>query len=209
VRQADRWASVFITGKLKNLCSQIPAISEDLPFAQNPDDFWLIDPQGSTKEFVFGLGDYTVNIARVLSAKVIFGIVWLPAEEISYCVGVGMPATLISKTSSAEIRVRPMPNHPIVTVSRSNLDDQTQVFCSKLSKPELISAGSSIKLCLVAEGKADLYPRFGRTMECGIAAGQVVLEAAGGAVVRADNLEPLDYGKARLENPSFIAVGDN
>ena len=111
------------------------------------------------------------------------------------------------EAAARRIAVRPKPKHPVAVASRSHADPQTEAFLDEAGVAERISAGSSLKFCLVAEGKADLYPRFGRTMEWDTAAGHAVLSAAGGRVTTRDGA-PFVYRKPGFENPGFIARGD-
>jgi 3'(2'), 5'-bisphosphate nucleotidase len=205
---ADLLADQFICSALEELFPEIDIVSEENGGKTAKELFWLVDPLDGTKEFISGSDDFTVNIALIRNGVPILGIVLLPATNTAYLGGVNIPSTKITEWGAEPLRVRGLVEVPSIAVSQSHLDEKTEDFCQRFETFTSISAGSSLKLCLIAEGKADLYPRFGRTMERDIAAGQALLENAGGAVLMAENLEPLSYGKPGLDNPSFVAIGD-
>ena len=179
--------------------------------------FFLVDPLDGTKEFISRNGEFTVNIAHVQNGLAVAGVVYAPALGEIF---VGRPGEGAFKAKvkadgdlSAEafspITCRTLPAEgATILASRSHRDAETEAFIAKVKTAALISAGSSLKFCRLAEGKADLYPRFGRTMEWDTAAGHAVLAAAGGSVTRADGTA-FTYGNAedKFANPSFIARG--
>lgn len=206
VTEADLWAGRFISRSLQRLTPSLPVISEEEEFGEIPSEFWLVDPLDGTKEFIKGFDDFTVNIARIRDGRAVFGIVSLPAKGTSYIGGRDYGTRVFIEGAERELRVGGSDKSPRIAVSRSHLDSDTEQFCSQFQDHVRISAGSSLKFCLIAEGLADYYPRFGRTMEWDTAAGQAVLEGAGGSVLERQTLKELGYGKKSLENPSFIAV---
>ena len=213
--RADISANEIICNGLKDIDSSIPIISEEgelraFEIRKEYTDCWLVDPLDGTKEFVSKNGEFTVNIALVRNGEVIFGIVAVPVNEEIYWAKKGNGAYLFKNGQSTLLKVAPfkMDQHGIkVCISRSHLFDETKDFISSLNKPEIIVAGSALKLGLIASGSAFLYPRFGRTMEWDIAAGQIVIEEAGGVVVDMKNKRPLRYNKSELYNPAFFAMG--
>jgi 3'(2'), 5'-bisphosphate nucleotidase len=185
-----------------------------------PDRFFLVDPLDGTKEFIHKRSDFTVNIALIEAGQPRFGLVYAPARALlaaTIAAGKAVEAELSPNKAGAELRnLSAKPLHARVAsetgltalVSHSHLDADTEAFLARLKIAGRSSAGSSIKFLAIAKGEADVYPRFGPTMEWDTAAGQAVLEAAGGSVIDTDG-RPLRYGKVErgLRNPSFIAWG--
>lgn len=212
VTAADREAEALIEEGLKEIAPEIPMVGEEaassgrIPdFTKGP--FWLVDPLDGTKEFISKNGEFTVNIALVESGRPILGIVTAPARNIAWWGALGQGAVCRDRDEVKTIKVRPRPAVGVVAVaSRSHRGADTDAWLEKNGITEWVSAGSSLKFCLVAEGTADVYPRFGPTMEWDTAAGHAVLLAAGGKVVDLDG-KPLTYGKPSLRNPFFIAEG--
>jgi 3'(2'), 5'-bisphosphate nucleotidase len=220
---ADTESESVILAALQRLHPEIPVVSEeaagDRKAALGP-RFFLVDPLDGTKEFINKRSDFTVNIALIVDGAPRFGLVYAPARAllaVTIADGVGVEAEFepsehgaeLAKLDCRPLRVRaPDPEGLVAVVSHSHLDGATEYFLSKHSIAKRSSAGSSLKFLLVARGEADVYPRFGPTMEWDTAAGQAVLIAAGGSVVDADGT-PLRYGKTEtgLLNPSFIAWG--
>lgn len=212
---------------------QIHLLSEegkDIPYElrKNWEYFWLIDPLDGTKEFIERNGEFTVNIALIRKNRPILGVIYIPVRKIFYFSVAGSGAYKISREQFLSIQENldtkkiiefstklPVPgNHTSglnIIASRSHFTKETQEFINrvkeKFGKINLISVGSSIKFCLIAEGGADLYPRFGPTMEWDTAAGQAIVEGAGGEVVIANTEELLSYNKEVLLNPWFIVYG--
>ncbi len=225
--QADRRAHRAISEGLAS--SGLPLLSEegrDVPFAERRKWplFWLVDPLDGTKEFIKKNDEFTVNIALIREGTPVLGIVLAPALDILYagCEGWGafrieqashFQASWAGSLARAGTRL-PRPRKPgpyRIVASRSHLTPETLAYVEaekkRRGKIELVPIGSSLKLGLVAEGSADIYPRLGPTMEWDIAAGDAVARAAGCRVVRADDGGPLLYNKDSLLNPSFIVRG--
>ncbi len=211
---ADRASHDTIVAGLAGLEAGLPILSEEgrtIPYAERQgwSRFWLVDPLDGTKEFIKRNGEFTVNIALVERGAPVAGVVYAPALELLYCGWAGHGAYLWrGRDSCTPIRVRPADHAAGLTVvmSRSHPAPELDGFLKGIRVAEALPVGSSLKLCAVAEGKADLYPRLGPTMEWDTAAGQAVVEAAGGQVV---NLEgaPLRYNKENLLNPFFVVKG--
>lgn len=213
VTAADLAAHEVLTRGLAALTPDLPVISEEavteaeLAAGAPAAAFWLVDPLDGTREFLSRNGEFTVNAALVVDGRPIAGVVGVPATGRIYA---GCPdgAVVVEADGSRRpIRVRAVPaDGPVALISRSHLDPRTRDWLAAHEVERSRQAGSSLKLCLIAEGEADLYPRLGRTMEWDIAAGHAVLLAAGGHV---DTLAgpPLTYGKPGLDNPHFLARG--
>ena len=213
VTAADEAAEAVILARLAELTPDIPVIAEETVAAGHVpeiDDqpFWLVDPLDGTKEFLSRNGEFTVNIALIEGREPVLGVVLAPARNQAWWGAQGKGA--VARDAAGNIRaiaVRRAPSAGLVAIaSRSHRDPETQAFLDQAGVAQCISAGSSLKFCLVAEGKADLYPRFGRTMEWDVAAGHAVLAAAGGRVTTRDGA-PFRYRKPGFENPPFIARG--
>lgn len=212
VTAADHAAEALILHGLARLTPDIPVISEEAASAGHlprpGERFWLVDPLDGTREFIKRNGEFTVNIALVEAGQPVLGVVLAPALDRLYAGAAGQGAHLEETGRRREIRCRAVPAEGCTVVSsRSHGDDEAlAAFLADRRVAKSISAGSSLKLCLVASGDADLYPRLGRTMEWDIAAGHAVLRAAGGHVRTLQGTE-LDYGKPALDNPHFVASG--
>jgi 3'(2'), 5'-bisphosphate nucleotidase len=214
--EADLRAHRLIVAELARLSPQLPVLSEeaaDIPFSERSgwSRYWLVDPLDGTKEFVSRNGEFTVNIALIDGHRPVLGVVHIPVSDTTYS---GIPGQGAWRSSHdrprTPITVRRMARPPLRVVgSRSHGNAALATALASLGPHELKPAGSSIKLCLVADGSADLYPRLGPTSEWDIAAGQAVVEAAGGQVVRITDGQALPYNtKADLLNPDFLAYGD-
>lgn len=211
VTAADEASEAVILEGLARLTPGLPVVAEEKVAAGNIPDldagpFWLVDPLDGTKEFISKNGEFTVNIALVSSEGPILGVVLAPARERAWWGAKDLGANVRDADGKvAPIKVRPTPAGGLTAVvSRSHSDADTEAFLDKTGVVERISAGSSLKFCLVAEGKADLYPRFGPTMEWDVAAGHAVLLAAGGRVTMLDG-GPFLYRKPDFCNTGFIA----
>ena len=212
---ADKKADEVITKGLKNYFPEIPIITEEQVKSHilNHSVFFIVDPLDGTKEFIEGRRDFTVNIALVSHGVPIRGIVYAPARQRLFYNnenGEAVEETGFSSVSEMgsikKIKTALSDNTALkVVASKSHRDGKTDEYISKYNCKEFISAGSSLKFCLIATGEADLYPRFGPTMEWDTAAGHAVLLAAGGRVLQAENNKPLKYGKPNYRNPHFIA----
>jgi 3'(2'), 5'-bisphosphate nucleotidase len=223
VTEADKASEAIVIDALQRLAPDIPVVSEEIAGDRSADlgpRFFLVDPLDGTKEFIQKRSDFTVNIALVEDGCPRFGLVYAPARSLLATTpspGKAIEVTVEPSEQGADLasldcrtlRVRaPSLDGLVAVVSRSHLDPVTEAFLAKLKIAGRSDAGSALKFLEVARGLADVYPRFGPTMEWDTAAGQAVLEAAGGYVVGADG-EPLRYGKTAegLRNPSFIAWG--
>jgi 3'(2'), 5'-bisphosphate nucleotidase len=211
VTASDHESETIILAALRRLAPDVPVVSEEAAAAGHAPAvgarFFLVDPLDGTKEFIGRNGEFTVNIALIEAREAVLGVVLAPARAHAWWGARGKGA----KARDADGRVRAIavrraPARPVAIASRSHRDPETQAFLDQAGVAECISAGSSLKFCLVAEGKADLYPRFGRTMEWDVAAGHAVLAAAGGRVTTRDGA-PFLYRKPGFENPPFIARG--
>jgi 3'(2'), 5'-bisphosphate nucleotidase len=170
---------------------------------------WVVDPLDGTKEFVQRNGEFTVNIALVDNHRPVLGIVHAPALERDYfaCEGIGAFRS-DARAAGRPIRVSRRGSGAVRVVgSRSHRGSSLDGFLSRVGAHELVEVGSSLKLCHVAEGSADVYPRLGPTCEWDTAAGQCVLEQAGGQVLKLDG-EPLEYNREDTLNPNFVGFGD-
>jgi 3'(2'), 5'-bisphosphate nucleotidase len=215
VTAADDAAEAFILAALRDLTPDIPAVSEEASEAGAVPDisggrFWLVDSLDGTKEFLSRNGEFTVNIALIENGRPVAGVVHAPALGKTWT-GAGPDTATFAKGQQPPIpiRARAIPaDGAVVAASRRHGDAAAMDrFLAGFTIKDRVDAGSSLKFCLVASGEADLYPRFGRTMEWDTAAGHAVLHAAGGEVTRADTGAPLVYGKPGFENPPFIARG--
>ncbi len=214
VTEADRQADALIVKALREeVTDRFPIVSEETFQADNPTDvtgmpFWLVDPLDGTREFINKREEFTVNIALIDAGLPVLGVVHAPAIGATYW-GSRNGAFVIDNGGSAQaIKVRKAPAGGLTAcVSRSHRSPDEGAFLKPLTIKEEISAGSSIKFCLVARGRCDLYPRFGRTMEWDTAAGHAVVRFAGGFVKKIDGSD-LTYGKPGFENPHFIVKGD-
>jgi 3'(2'), 5'-bisphosphate nucleotidase len=212
---ADLRSHDIISKGLLTLTPDVPVLSEeasDISFEQRQQwaRYWLVDPLDGTKEFVSRNGEFTVNIALIDDHVPVLGVVHVPVTSTTYTGAVGVGAfKQVDGKAPEPIRVRSPADSPLRIVgSRSHRGDTLDQYLPKLAPYELVAVGSSLKFCLVAEGSADFYPRFGPTSEWDTAAAQAVVEAAGGEVVKT-NGERLRYNtKADLLNPHFLVYGD-
>ena len=212
VTEADERAEALITQALVALDPSIPIVAEEaVAGGHTPavgERFWLVDPLDGTKEFVSRNGEFTVNIALVQNGTPVLGVVLAPALGRLFAGVVGTGAFVEDEHGRRAIACRSEPAEGLTVVaSRSHGDASAlDAFLAGRKVASLKNAGSSLKLCLVAAGEADIYPRLGRTMEWDIAAGHAVLAAAGGTVTDLAG-KPLGYGKAGFDNPHFVASG--
>jgi 3'(2'), 5'-bisphosphate nucleotidase len=212
--QADMASHRIIDRGLRNLTPDIPVISEEsgLPeFEERSqwDRYWLIDPLDGTKEFVNRNGEFTVNIALIEGNRPVLGVVHVPVMKKTYTGCEGAGATVREDGGDPRpIKVAAATSDPVLVVgSRSHRGASLDAFLEQLGKVEMLAMGSSLKFCIVAEGKADIYPRLGLTSEWDTAAAQAVVEQAGGAVLELDG-SPLAYNaKADILNPHFLVRG--
>jgi len=212
VTEADERAEAVIVQRLQALTPDIPIVAEEAVAAgQVPEvghRFWLVDPLDGTKEFASRNGEFTVNIALIDGGVPVLGVVLAPAIGRLFAGAAGLGAMAEQGGTRRSIRCRSVPPEGLTVVSSRSHGDAAALdaFLAGRRVAASVNAGSSLKLCLLAAGEADLYPRFGRTMEWDIAAGHAVLLAAGGRVTTLQG-EPLSYGKPGFENPHFVAEG--
>ena len=235
VTVADEAAEKIILAGLSELFPAVPVVAEEAVEAGNLPEaasrYFLVDPLDGTKEFIARNGEFTVNIALIDDGKPVFGVVYAPALGEIYWGGAlpddlcgeealssGAFAGAVADNQVGEVRsisVRAVPEGGLtVLASRSHLSPETSALIEKLDVADMVSVGSSLKLCWVAAGKADFYPRLAPTMQWDIGAGDAVLRAAGGEVLVADTRTPLTYQvkpgavKADLLNPFFLALSN-
>ena len=213
VTEADVAAEKIILAGLSRNFPNIPVISEeqhaDGVEVKHAETFFLVDPLDGTKEFISRNGEFTVNIALIHNGQPVMGVVFAPATNEIFAgqQGAGAKKATAPSLDFATIKARPCPmDGPTILASRSHLDGETKAYIEAQKPAALSNAGSSLKFCRLAEGAADLYPRFGRTMEWDTAAGHAVLLAAGGRMTKPDG-SPFTYGKPGFENGPFIATG--
>jgi 3'(2'), 5'-bisphosphate nucleotidase len=212
VTMADELSEAHIVAGLRDLAPDVPIVAEEAAAAGVVPEigrrFWLVDPLDGTREFVRRNGEFTVNIALVEDGRPLLGIVLAPALGDLYWGVVGAGAGRHDRHGEHPISCRRAPPEGLtVLASRSHGDEAALArYLAERRVASVRHAGSSLKLCLLAAGEADLYPRFGRTMEWDIAAGHAVLAAAGGQVLDLSGA-PLGYGKPGFENPDFVARG--
>jgi len=214
--KADIKSNEIITDSLKNIYPEIPILSEEnkeVPYniRKNWEYFWLIDPLDGTKEFVKKNGEFTVNIVLIYKDTPVLGVIYSPALELLYYAQKEKGA--FKQEKDANTKKLPIYNRTNnttlkVIAPKSHYTQETKEFVNNLKnqhkKIEFINIGSSLKLCLIAEGKADIYPRLTPTMEWDIAAGQAIVEQAGGKIVELKTQTTLKYNKQDLLNPWFV-----
>ena len=203
---ADLAANEIIINQLQQLTPNIPILSEESPQTdwqqrQYWQSFWLVDPLDGTKEFINKNGEFTVNIALIENGKPILAVVYAPALNKAW-LGDGKTAWLVTKAGKEVIRLLPS-TIPTVVGSRSHPSVGLEAYLQQLGEHKWIAVGSSLKFCLVAEGRAQYYPRFGPTMMWDTAAGQCIAESAGATVNDLDGF-PLRYDREPLLNPCFV-----
>ena len=214
--QADLASHRAIVAGLKALTPDIPILSEEsaaIPFEtrQTWTRYWLVDPLDGTKEFVKRNGEFTVNIALIENGQPVLGVVHVPVTGKTYSGQRGEGASLMNAAGDrSSITVRQPAARPLAVVgSRSHAGEKLQAYIAALGEHEMVPMGSSLKICLVAEGKADLYPRLGLTSEWDTAAAHAVVLAAGGSLTDTQ-MQPLRYNtKDSYLNPEFFVFGDD
>lgn len=219
---ADKAAHNCIVRHLQQ--TGIPILSEEgahLPYEERQAwrRLWIVDPLDGTKEFIKKNGEFTVNIALVEDGKPILGVIYVPANDVLYTGIVDEQAAAQASPKGEAYKIESGDTHPLplngrqdhtfcIVASRSHLSPETETFIEEMRQEHkdirLVSSGSSLKICLVAEGSADVYPRFAPTMEWDTAAGDAIARAAGREMVNAETGEPLTYNKPDLHNPWFI-----
>lgn len=212
ITAADTASHDIIIRGLRQIGQDIPILSEegrDVPWEERKHwrRFWLVDPIDGTKDFTQRTGEFTVNIALIEDGEPVLGVVTAPALNEAYWGVVGESAEMRDRTGKIHrIRVAEPKDAKRVVASKNHLNERTRAFIDALGEHELVQAGSSLKFCRIAEGRADIYPRLGPTCEWDTGAAQAVLVAAGGRVQTLSG-EPLKYGKQDVLNPNFIASG--
>jgi 3'(2'), 5'-bisphosphate nucleotidase len=211
---ADLESQRVIIAGLTEITPDIPILSEESAQApwgerQTWRELWVVDPLDGTREFVKRNGEFTVNIALVLEHEPVLGVVAAPAQGLLYWGALGVGAFSHHRGGTQAPIHATAPQHPLRVVgSRSHASAETAGYLARLGPHVMTGIGSSLKFCLVAEGKADLYPRFGPTSEWDTAAGQALLEAAGGHVTRLDGHRLRYNCRESLINDDFLAYGD-
>lgn len=212
---ADQKANDHIVARLKALEVSYPIISEENKIVRYEERkeygrYWMVDPLDGTKEFIKKNGEFTVNIALCENDTPILGVVYVPAQKLLFSALQNEGAWKQKDGHRSQIYSSARPGEDDVwriVVSRSHMNDDTKAFIEKYKNVELVPTGSSLKFLLVAEGLADCYPRLGPTMEWDTAAAQIVVQEAGGTVIRAEDDLPMTYNKENLLNPYFIVWG--
>lgn len=221
---ADKRSHQTIIDGLRKAYVEIPVLSEEgreIPYAERKDwtMFFLVDPLDGTKEFIKKNSEFTVNIALIENGYPVMGVIYAPVLDVFYfghslgafklegasCANLADDEALIEQ--SVQLTVVKPSNVVRVVVSRSHMSEETEVFIEEQRsnhEVDVVSAGSSLKFCLVAEGKADYYPRYGPTMEWDTGAGQAIVEAAGGTMLRCEDNERFYYNRENLKNGWFL-----
>ncbi|MBB4080151.1 3'(2'), 5'-bisphosphate nucleotidase [Lewinella aquimaris] len=210
--KADKAANDVIVSGLNDLVLKAPIVSEegkDVPFAERRQytRFWLVDPLDGTKEFIKRNGEFTVNIALIENGRPVLGAVYVPVTDELYYSAQGRGAWRAGGDRIQAAAFTMQDAGLKVVASRSHLNDATQAFMDKLTEPEIVSRGSSLKILELARGEAHLYPRLAPTMEWDTAAAHAVLLEAGGHLVDDGTGKELVYNKEVLRNPYFVAYG--
>jgi 3'(2'), 5'-bisphosphate nucleotidase len=212
VTEADRAAELIILASLARHAPGVPVIAEEEVAAgripAHGDIYFLVDPLDGTKEFVRGGDDYTVNIGLIVEGTPLLGVVYAPSTERLHAGLVGEGAWLEDISNRIRISTRRRGNELVAVASKSHFNQPTADYLAEAAGGECayVGIGSSLKFCIVAEGRADIYPRLSPTSEWDTAAGHAVLLAAGGLVDGPDG-EPLQYGKKAFLNRGFVATG--
>ena len=215
VTEADNAANEYIVDALKRLTPQWPVLSEEneMPDAAERSQwqtFWLVDPLDGTREFLAGNGQFTVNIALIEHGEPVLGVVHVPVSGISYRASHQRAEKILPDGSVQPLRCRDLRAPVIMLASgRNGLAGSQQIrqaIRQQLGPVATRMLGSSLKLCLIADGEADIYPRLAPTYEWDTAAGHAIVNAAGGAVVDR-HFKPLRYNKPQLLNPHFLVLG--
>ncbi len=216
---ADRASHEVIAPALQEHYPNIPLISEegadvDYVTRREWEYFWLVDPLDGTKEFIKRNGQFTVNIALIHQHRPVLGVIYTPVtEELYFATQAGYASDVeaggykqISRWGEETLRVRQPPRKRVAVRSSSHASEEEDAVLKKYQVTESIARGSSLKFCMVAEGKADVYYRHGPTMEWDTAAGQAIVEAAGGKMFQETSDRPFTYNKESLRNGSFLVV---
>lgn len=213
--RADKASNQIICAGLQALTPKLPIISEEntipaFEVRKYYQAYWLIDPLDGTKEFIKRNGDFTTNIALIVNGKSAFGMVFAPVLDQLYYAQQGDGAYKITKDGKAQLTVRSFDESQeglVITCSRSHLNVDTTDYINKYSNPKLHKVGSSLKLMMVAEGSADIYPRLGPISEWDIAASHIIVEEAGGRLYQYPSGASVIYNKENILMPYFVAEG--
>jgi len=212
VTEADIAANHYIINALAKISPDIPIIAEEDEVLGNENSkiFFLVDPLDGTRSFVRGEKEFTVNIGLIENNQPVLGVIYCPPQKILYFAHKGGNAyKQVGEGKPEMINIRKAPHDGLTIIkSRSHPSKTTEKFLQSLKIKEIIACSGSAKFCAIAEGSADIYPRFGTTMEWDTAAGQAILEAAGGRVETTDG-KPFLYGKTGFINNGFIAYGSD
>ena len=212
--EADMASHHLIVAGLEAIAPGVPVLSEesaDVAWETRRAwrRYWLVDPLDGTREFVKKNGEFTVNIALIEDGEPVLGGVYAPALDELHFGARGLGAFVVAGDERLPISVRRPATTPLrVAGSRSHMDPASAAFIGRLGEHELLGMGSSLKFCRMAEGRLDIYPRFAPTSEWDTAAGQCVLECAGGSVLTLDGMALRYNTKESLLNPHFLALGD-
>lgn len=216
VTRADLESNQYITQQLNQLTPDIPVLSEEdpeVPFAQRRQwkYHWLIDPLDGTRSFIDNHRDFSINIALIHQQRAILGVVYAPSTGICYYAEASSGVFKIDEDDvTRPIQTRKMGDKAVVVLgSRSHGSEAIKDFVSRLAQHSMIKMGSALKSCLVAEGKADIYPRFGPTSEWDTAAAQIIVEMAGGFMTDLQMAPLLYNARESIINPYFLCIGDN
>lgn len=210
---ADQASHEVIAEALQTYFPEIPVLSEEgkhMAYGERKDwgEFWLVDPLDGTKEFIKRNGQFTVNIALIENGYPVLGVIYAPVTDTLYAGKLGECAFKQEGGSRHDLQVNNSSNGRVAVRSASHAAEEEETLLTKYDVQDTISVGSSLKFCMVAEGKADIYYRHGPTMEWDTAAGQAILEAAGGKVyVGQQEEERFYYNKEDLLNTSFLCLG--
>jgi 3'(2'), 5'-bisphosphate nucleotidase len=218
--EADLASHRILEAGLSQLTPNIPVLSEEskmLPFEQRRQwkTYWLVDPLDGTKEFIARNGEFTTNVALIHEHRPILGVIYVPVKDTYYFAAKYFGAfKQVGQSAKAKISVRKVPEingekHFTIVASRRHGLDKVEKLCEQMKNYDLASKGSSLKMCMVAEGEADFYPRLAPTSEWDTAAAQIIVEEAGGKLVKT-NFEVMEYNtKDDLLNPHFLVLGDS
>ena len=207
---ADKKADEFIHNNLKNNFSNIPILSEERTIPNNcygKNLHWIIDPLDGTKSFIEGGNDFSVCISLVMNESPILGCITHPPTLHTWTGGKIIGSEKHNKKNNKNINCREIPaSGPVITISRHHVGPKLKEWLSNINYSKTKKLGSALKFCLLAEGRADIFPRTSETFEWDSAAGQAIVEGAGGKVTQINN-NPMIYGRSDKKNPNFIAFG--
>ena len=215
VTDADLLSNTIITLGLKKIFPSIPIISEETEMdgydiRKTWEYTWLLDPLDGTKEFINRSGEFSINLALIQNGIPVVGFIYLPVFKLLYYAikGFGAFEVINNITNVISVNTFSLAQKGLrVVASRSEMDSSTKSYIEILDSPEIITLGSALKFISIAKGEADYYPRMIHIMEWDTAAGQIVIEEAGGVLVEAESGLPLIYNKPTMFNPYFIASG--